>query len=126
MNLGLKTLIQAILRDFGSRHTLMAPPILAAIVLLLTAYLFSFQQSLRGFCPLLIYTGTLAAASVLVAFVAFSILAPERLQSEAHQVQLKALEILKAQSHTGNLKRACLENALAKIMAPLLHRDLEG
>jgi hypothetical protein len=45
---------------------------------------------------------------------------------EACQIQLKALEILKEQSQTGNLKRACLENALGKIIAPLLHRDLGG
>lgn len=65
-----------------------------------------------------VYAGFFIAVLIPVVFVFVLIRAPEKLQSEGHQIQLKALDIVQEQSRRNNLKRTCLEEAFEKVFAP--------
>lgn len=87
--------------------------------------MFSPQDSLRAYRFWLFLGGALSFGLFLVISVVYSIRSPEKLQSEAYQIQLKALEIVEQQARAKNLKQACLENAIREVIAPLLHQGSE-
>ncbi len=123
MNMGLKHSIQSFLSGLDRRHTLMAPLIWLFSISVLAAYMFSRQESCRAYASLLIAIALITAILFWLAFIVLLIRFPEKLQSEAHQIQLKALDIVERQGLAKNLKKACLENAIGKIIAPLLKDD---
>jgi hypothetical protein len=123
MNTGVKAVVQSILSGVGRRSSFMALPVWTSIVWLAAAYIFGREDSMRPLCPWLVAVAALNALMIPLAFLVFLFRAPERLQSEAHQVQLKALQILKEQCHNGNVRPACLEKAIETVIAPLLRRD---
>ena len=105
MDIGVKAAIQSALDGLSRRHAIMAPLLLGPITCWSAAYVFSFQESLRAFCPLLVVIGAFTAASVVLVFGWLLVRAPEKLQSESHQIRLKALEILSEQGRTKNLNK---------------------
>ena len=126
MHAGLKMVVQALSQSRGRGGVIIAPLVRVTAACWGAAGCFSLQQSLRVYCPWLVFGGLAIACLAAAMFVVLAIRAPGKLQSEDHEVRLKALELLKEQSRVRNLKPACLENAFDKLFSPYRQRGPGG
>ena len=118
MQASLKLVGQALSPIRGWGGSIIAPLIRLAAACWGAAYCLSLQPSLRVLCPWLVLGGLVIACLAAAIFVLLAIRAPEKLQSEDHEVRLNELELVREQSRVRNLKPACLENAFDKLFSP--------
>jgi hypothetical protein len=126
MQAGLKLVVQALSQSRGRGGSIIAPLVVLAALCLGAAAYGSSQPSWRVFSPWLVGFGLAFACLAAGMVVVLVFRAPEKLQSEDHELRLKALELLKEQSRARNLKPACLENAFDKLFSPYRQRGPGG